>query len=104
MGQESSEKQKPLLERIIDGAIDAIRRPFTIKRIQRAFDSAADSIEEQLLAADAKQAKARENLVKAAESEEKLGTHIQHLIEIQAEIRALKEADKDLKKEKSELL
>lgn len=97
-------KNQSLLERIIDGAIDAVKRPFTIKRTKRAFDSAADSIEEQLLGAQAKQTMAREALVKAAKEEGNLSNHVQKLVDLQGEIRSLKQAQADLATEKSELL
>lgn len=100
----SNEKQQSLLERIIDGAIDAVKRPFTIKRVNRAFDSAADSIEEQLLGSQAEQTTARENLVKAAKEEGTLTNYIQKLLDLQNKVEALKAAQLALKVEKTELL
>lgn len=100
----SNEKQQSLLERIIDGAIDAVKRPFTIKRVNRAFDSAADSIEEQLLGSQAEQTTARENLVKAAKEEGTLTNYIQKLVDLQNKVEALKAAQLALKVEKTELL
>lgn len=100
----SNEKQQSLLERIIDGAIDAVKRPFTIKRVNRAFDSAADSIEEQLLGSQAEQTTARENLVKAAKEEGTLTHYIQKLVDLQNKVEALKAAQLALKVEKTELL
>lgn len=100
----SNEKQQSLLERIIDGAIDAVKRPFTIKRVNRAFDSAADSIEEQLLGSQAEQTTARENLVKAAKEEGTLSNYIQKLVDLQNKVEALKAAQLALKVEKTELL
>ena len=65
----ANEKKQSLLERILDGAIDAIKRQFVVKRIDRAFSSASDSLEEQILGAEAEQNQARENLVAAAKVE-----------------------------------
>lgn len=100
----SAEKQQSLLERIIDGAIEAVKKPFTIKRAQRAFESAKDSIEEQLLGAQAEQTTARENFVRAAKSEGNLSSYVQTLIDLQAKVRTLKQAQEDLASEKSEFL
>jgi hypothetical protein len=101
----SESKKQSLLEKIIDGAIDAIKRPFTIKRVTRALDSGADSLEEQLLSAQAEQTAAREQFVKAAETNgESLTHHVNKLIEIQGKIAALKEAQAHLDNEKKELL
>lgn len=93
-----------LLNRILDGAIETIKRPFVVKRIERAFSSAADSIEEQLLGAQAEQNTARESLVNAAKSEGNLSLHIQKLIDLQAKVTSLANAQEDLAKEKADFL
>lgn len=98
------EKQQSLLERILDGAIEAVKRPFVIKRVTRAFDSAADSLEEQLLGNQAQLTSARENLVNAAKNEGQLGTYVQKLVDLQVEKSALEQAQKALKAEKAEFL
>jgi len=97
------EKQS-LLARILDGAIEAVKRPFVIKRVERAFSSAADSIEEQLLGKEAEQTTAREKLVTAAKTEGNLGSYIQKLIDLQTEITALHEAKIALEAEKTAFL
>jgi len=97
------EKQS-LLARILDGAIEAVKRPFVIKRVERAFSSAADSIEEQLLGKEAEQTTARERLVTAAKTEGNLGSYIQKLIDLQTEITALHEAKIALEAEKTAFL
>ena len=98
------EKQQSLLERILDGAIEAVKRPFVIKRVTRAFDSAADSLEEQLLGNQAQLTSARENLVNAAKNEGQLGGYVQKLVDLQVEKSALEQAQKALKAEKAEFL
>ena len=98
------EKQQSLLERILDGAIEAVKRPFVIKRVTRAFDSAADSLEEQILGNQAQLTTARENLVNAAKNEGQLGSYVQKLVDLQVEKSALEQAQKALKAEKAEFL
>lgn len=97
-------KKQSLLEKIIDGAIDAIKRPFIIKRVERAFASAADSIEEQILGLQAEQSSAREALVKAAKEEGNLASYIQRLVDLQTKSTALTTAQKSLASEKEEFL
>ena len=98
------EKQQSLLEKILDGAIEVVKRPFVIKRVTRAFDSAADSLEEQLLGNQAQLTTARENLVNAAKNEGQLGSYVQKLVDLQVEKAALEQAQKALKAEKAEFL
>ncbi len=100
----SNERSQTLLEKIIDGAIEAVKKPFTIKRANRAFESAKDSIEEQLLGAQAEQTTAREAFVKAAKEEGNLSSYVQRLIDLQAKVKSLKEAQDNLATEKSEFL
>lgn len=99
----ATEKQS-LLVKILDGAIEAVKRPFVIKRVTRAFDSAADSLEEQLLSIQAQQTSARESLVQAAKDGSNLNSYIQNLIDLQTKLTSIKEAQNALKEEKKELL
>jgi len=99
-----ADKKQSLLESIIDGAIEAVKRPFTIKRANRAFESAKDSIEEQLLGAQAEQTSAREAFVNAAKNEGNLSSYVQRLIDLQGKVRTLKQAQEDLANEKAEFL
>lgn len=101
---ENLEKKQTLLERILDGAIDAIKRPFVVKRVNRAFASAADSLEEQILATEAQQSTAREALVNAAKSDGNLQDSIQKLVDLQQKIEALASAQDALAAEKEEFL
>jgi hypothetical protein len=101
---ENVAKKQSLLERILDGAIDAIKRPFVVKRIERGFSSAADSLEEQLLGAEAEQNSARERLVAAAKVEGNLSSYIQELINLQNKVTSLKTAQESLATEKETLL
>lgn len=100
----STEKKQSLLERILDGAIEAIKRPFVVKRIERAFSSASDSLEEQLLGAEAEQNQARERLVNAAKVEGSLASHIQGLVDLQTKVDGLRAAQKALSAEKEAFL
>lgn len=100
----SSEKQQSLLEKIIDGAIEAVKKPFTIKRAGRSFESAKDSLEEQLLGAQAEQTKAREDFVSAAKNEGNLSPYVQKLVDLQGKVRSLKQAQEDLAAEKVDFL
>tara|TARA_R110000868_G_scaffold1729_1_gene13861 strand:- start:1596 stop:1901 length:306 start_codon:yes stop_codon:yes gene_type:complete len=99
-----SEKKQTLLERIIDGAIDAIKKPFIVKRVERAFASAHDSIEEQLLGTQAEQNTARENLVSAAKNEGNLSSYIQKLVDLQVKVTTLETAKTALEAEQKEFL
>lgn len=99
-----SDKKQTLLERIIDGAIDAIKKPFIVKRVQRAFASAQDSIEEQLLGNQAEQNSARESLVNAAKNEGNLSSYVQKLVDLQMKASSLAEAKKALEAEQTEFL
>jgi hypothetical protein len=101
---ENSEKKQSLLSRILDGAIEAVKRPFVVKRVERAFSSAADSLEEQLLGKEAEQTTAREALVAAAKVEGNLSSYIQKLINLQNEVTALKTAQSSLAAEKKDLI
>lgn len=100
----STEKKQSLLSQIIEKGMEEIKRPFVIKRINRAFESSKDSIEEQLMNKEAGLNAARENLVNAAKREESLGKYIQALIDVRLEIKALKEAQEVLNEEKEDLL
>ena len=100
----STETKKSLLERILDGAIDAVKRPFVVKRVERAFSSAADSLEEQILGVEAEQTSAREQLVAAAKVEGNLSSYIQKLIDLQNKLETLKVAQKSLTAEKDAFL
>lgn len=100
----SETKKQSILSRILDGAIEAVKRPFVVKRVERAFSSAADSLEEQLLGKEAEQTTAREALVAAAKVEGNLSSYIQKLINLQTEVDGLKAAQKALEAEKAEFL
>ena len=98
-----TEKQS-LLVQILEKGIEAVKKPFVIKRITRAFDSAQDSIEEQLMDKEAALNTAREQLVEAAKREENIKCYIQSLIDIRIDIAALKDFQKALEIEKETLL
>jgi len=93
-----------LLSQIIEKGMDAIKKPFVEKRVVRAFESAKDSIEEQLMDKEAALNNAREALVNAAKREENLRDYINELIEIRGYINDLVNAQVALAEEKAELL
>jgi hypothetical protein len=93
-----------LLSQIIEKGMDAIKKPFVEKRVVRAFESAKDSIEEQLMDKEAALNNAREALVNAAKREENLRDYINELIEIRGYINDLINAQVALAEEKQELL
>ncbi len=99
-----SETKQSLLNQIIEKGMDAIKKPFVEKRVNRAFESAKDSIEEQLMDKEAALNSARESLVEGAKREDKLSSYIQRLIELRTEITALKDAQKALEVEREKLL
>ncbi len=99
-----STKNQSLLSQIIEKGMDAIKKPFVEKRVVRAFESAKDSIEEQLMDKEAALNNAREALVNAAKREENLRDYINELIEIRGYINDLKSAQVALAEEKQELL
>ena len=98
-----TEKQS-LLVQILEKGIEAVKKPLVIKRITRAFDSAEDSIEEQLMDKEAALNIAREQLVKAAKSGENIKCYMQSLIDIRIDIATLKDFQKALEVEKETLL
>lgn len=96
--------KKSLFERILDGAIETVKRPFVVKRVNRAFESAADSLEEQLMSVEASLNSARESLVNAAKNEGNLQPHLQKLIELQTQKSDIEQAQKSLSTEKKVFL
>ncbi len=101
---ETTAKKSTLLERILDGAIELVKRPFVIKRVERAFSSASDSLEEQILGKQAEQNEAREALVKAAKSEGNLSSYVQRLVDLEISVTGLVAAQKALAAEKEAFL
>lgn len=101
---EQAERQKSLFARLLDGAADAIKRPFVEKRVKRAFETAADSIEEQLMDNEATLTKTRENLVNAAKTDGSLKSYIQQLTDLQVNKTALEQAKVALAAEKKAFL
>lgn len=100
----STDKKQSILSKILDGAIDAVKRPFVVKRIKRAFSSAADSLEETLLGLEAQQTTARESLVAAAKVEGNLSSYIQKLVDLQSQVEDTKKAQLALTQEKADFL
>lgn len=96
--------KKSLFERILDGAIEAVRKPFVVKRVNRAFESAADSLEEQLMSVEASLNSARESFVNAAKNEGSLQTYLQKLIELQTQKSDVEKAQAALTTEKKVFL
>ena len=96
--------KKSLFERILDGAIETVKRPFVVKRVSRAFESAADSIEEQLMGNEASLNAARERFVEAAKNEGNLQSHLQNLIDLQSAKAQLEQAKASLSTEKKAFL
>lgn len=99
-----SDKKQSLLEQIIEKGMDAIKKPFVVKRINRAFESAKDSLEEQLMDKEAALNNAREALVNSAKNEQNLKDSIQKLINLRSEVQALRDAQDALAEEKADLL
>jgi len=95
---------KSLLDRILDGAAEAIKRPFVRKRVSRAFETAADSLEEQLMDNEAKSNATREKLVEAAKTEGNLKAYIQQLTDLQQEKLSIESAKTALAAEKKAFL
>ena len=97
-------QSKSLFARLLDGAAEIVKRPFVEKRVKRAFETAADSISEQLMDNEASSNKVRENLVNAAKSEGSLKAYVQDLINLQTDKIALETAQKALDAEKKAFL
>ena len=100
----NSVKPTSMLGKILDGAIEAVKRPYIEKRIVRSFESAADSIDEQITDAEAKLINTREEMVASAKTGGEIGKFIQQLIECQQTIFDLKNAKKALDIETKMLL
>ncbi len=96
----SENTTKSLLEQILEKGSEFIKKPFVIKRVKRAFESAADSLDEKLMDNEAQINKARENLVEGAKNEGSLGSYINKLIELQSEKIQIEETKKALAVEK----
>lgn len=99
-----TKESKSLLARILDGAAEAIKRPFVEKRVKRAFETAADSLEEQLMDNEAKANATREKLVEAAKTEGNLKQYIQQLTDLQQEKISIEQAKQALAAEKKAFL
>lgn len=100
----STEAKKSLLEQILEKGAEFIKKPFVIKRINRAFDTAADSLEEKLMDNEAQTTAAREKLVDAAKNEGNLSSYINALITLQSEKIQIEDTKKALKEEKEAFL
>lgn len=101
---ETKTETKSLLDRILDGAAEVIKRPFVKKRVSRAFETAADSLEEQLMDNEAKANATREKLVEAAKTEGNLKQYIQQLTDLQQEKISIEQAKQALASEKKTFL
>jgi hypothetical protein len=96
--------KKTLLEKILDGETNEAKKEFAIKRVNRAFESAADDLEEQVLGTQAELASNRETLANAAKANSSLSSYIQNLVNNQTKLDVLNAAIVSLAKEKKELL
>lgn len=100
----SETSKKSLLEQILEKGAEFIKKPFVIKRVTRAFDSAADSLEEQLMDNEAQTTAAREKLVEASKNEGALTNYINALIELQSKRISIEQTISALKEERKEFL
>jgi hypothetical protein len=98
---EQSEK-KSMLRTILEDGIEMIQRPFVEKRVRRAFESAKDSIEEQLMENESALMQLRKQVVEVAKSSDKLKDPLNQIIalrtqrtDLQAALAALSEEAKD---------
>ncbi len=99
-----ADTKKSLLAQLLDGAAEFVKRPFVEKRVKRAFETAADSLDEKLMDNEASLNTVRENLVNAAKSEGNLKSYLQSLIDLQVERTAIESAKKALAAEKEDFL
>lgn len=102
----STEKKSVFMQLLEDG-IEIVQRPFVVKRMKRSFESAKDSIEEQLINNEGKIAEARKNAVEAVrgnQSSENIQRHIQTLVNLRAERNDVLNAQKYLEEETTEFL
>jgi seryl-tRNA synthetase len=96
-------KSKSLMGRILDGALDAVKRPIVENRVIRAFDSAIDDIEEQICEAESKQFSLREQLGQLAQNNGDMSSVMTQLVELRGQISDLKEAKVALIEEMTQL-
>jgi len=89
--------------RILDGALDAVKRPIVENRVIRAFDSAIDDIEEQICEAESKQFSLREQLGQLAQNNGDMSSVMTQLVELRGQISDLKEAKVALIEEMTQL-
>lgn len=100
---ESTEK-KSLLEKILDGAVDLVKRPLTVKRINNSFEAASNNLEETALANSQAINIANENLVKAAKDGSSLKDYIQKLIDLEQDRCNIERTEEYLNKVRKNLL
>jgi len=93
-----------LLARLLDGAAEIVKRPFVENRVKRAFATAADSIEEQLMDNEASANGVREALVAAAKTDGSLKSYVQQLVDLQQTKITLAQAKEALAAEKKTFL
>lgn len=101
---ETKESSKSLLVQILEKGADFLKKPFVVKRVTRAFDSAADSLEEKLMDNEAQLTKARENLVDAGKNDGSLTAYMNRLIELQSERIQIEQTAVALKAEREAFL
>ena len=101
---ETKESSKSLLVQILEKGADFLKKPFVVKRVTRAFDSAADSLEEKLMDNEAQLTKARENLVDAGKNDGSLTSYMNRLIELQSERIQIEQTAIALKAEREAFL
>jgi Tfp pilus assembly protein PilX len=100
----ATEAKKSLLEQILEKGSEFLKKPFVLKRANRAFESALDSLEEKLMDNEAKTTSARESFVDSAKNEGSLTSSLNKLIELQQERISINDTIKAIKAEKEAFL
>ncbi len=100
----STEKTKSKFEQLLEDGFEAVQRPFVKKRMKRAFESAKDSLEEQLIENEAAISKAQNSLAQAAKTSENLKVHIQALIDLRVERENIETSQRALETEVKEFM
>ncbi len=104
MSEIKETEKKSLVERILDGAKGIINKVRINNKINRSFDSARDSADEQLDSKDHQIEEAREALVEAAKTSESLDSHINKILKLQQDRAGIVETQILLKSERKALL
>ena len=98
--KEDVKDTRNLLTKILDGAVEALKKPLVVSKIRRAFEAGKDSITDRIIDAEQQLQINREELVNAAKEGRSLESYIEKAINLSIELEDLKKAEKVLEQER----